>query len=95
MNENKLDILKIIGSRGTRQILQYLNKHGEGRYINLRGLASTHTINVRIRELMKLGLVEFHVVRLDKKREWYTITEKGKKVLGYMEKIMEVGEEEL
>ena len=94
MNEKEeLDIIKILGSRGTRQILQYLNRHGKGRYINLRGFAATFTINTRLRELMKLGLIEHHFIRVERKREWYTITEKGKKVLEYVEKIMEVAKE--
>ncbi len=95
MNEKEeLDIIKILGSRGTREILQYLNTHGKGRYINFKGFAATFTLNTRLRELMKLGLIEHHVIRIERKREWYTITEKGKKVLEYMEKIIEVVKEE-
>lgn len=90
MNEEGVDLIKILGSQGTRKILEYLNTHDTGRYMNFKEFAATYTINTRLKELLKLELIEHHVVRVERKREWYTITEKGKKICEYMEKMLTV-----
>jgi DNA-binding PadR family transcriptional regulator len=37
---------------------------------------------VRTKQLIALGLIEHHLLRgTGKRREWYTLTEKGKRVL--------------
>ena len=44
--------------------------------------ASKSTIDVRTKQLIALGLIEHHLLRgTGKRREWYTLTERGKRVL--------------
>jgi DNA-binding HxlR family transcriptional regulator len=74
-------ILKLIGSAGTKFILEYLNTHTETQYKELNRTLVPHTLNTRLRELSDFGLVEHHFEKKERRKEWYNITERGKRVL--------------
>ncbi len=93
MSEIARELLKIIGQAGTVEILEYLREHGTAQHQELNAFTNTHTLNVRLRQLIRHGLIEHNYERHIPKKEWYTITEKGKKILGYMEQIMGAAEE--
>ena len=89
--------MKVIGSKGTKEILEFLDENGEGQYKHFCQFLDTHVVNKRLRQFLKLGLVEHHLTKLEKKREWYTITDKGRKVvhlLREMERIFQEDSEE-
>ena len=83
----KDEILKILGKKGTISILEFLNQHDKVQYSQMRQFADTHTLNTRTRELLKYELVEHHLEREKTRKEWYEITEKGKNILQYAQKL--------
>ena len=85
--------LRVLGMRGTRDILRYLDEHGTACYKNFANFLNTLTLNRRLRQLLEYGLIEHHLVRKVKRREWYTITEKGKKILKHMNEMIKIAEE--
>ncbi|MGD2249723.1 MAG: winged helix-turn-helix transcriptional regulator [Candidatus Methanofastidiosia archaeon] len=80
-------ILKLIGSAGTKFILEYLNTHTETQYKELNRTLAPHTLNTRLRELSNFKLVEHHFEKKEKRKEWYIITERGKRVLQIMKNL--------
>jgi len=85
----KDEILKIFGRKGTMQIMEFLNRHSKVQYNQMKQFANTHTLNRRIRELLKCQLVEHHLDKSKPRREWYEITEKGRKVLQCAQELLE------
>jgi DNA-binding HxlR family transcriptional regulator len=83
-------ILTVIGSTGTVYILEYLHTHTQPQYKELNRALVPHTLNARLRELLMYNLIEHHFERKDTRKEWYTITEKGEKVLQLMRKLQEL-----
>jgi len=89
MNEEKeKEFLKLIGLTGTIVVLRHLNEHGSRHYKDLQEHINTHTLNQRLRTLLHFNLVEHHYVRDEKKKEWYTITGTGRKVLTLIEEMI-------
>ncbi|KYK37625.1 MAG: winged helix-turn-helix transcriptional regulator [Theionarchaea archaeon] len=86
------EFLKLIGLTGTIFILRYLNEHDSGQYKDLQDYINTHSLNQRLRTLLHFNLVEHHYVRDEKKKEWYTLTEKGRKILILVEKMIKTVE---
>jgi DNA-binding HxlR family transcriptional regulator len=87
MDEESLELLKIIGLTKTVEILEYFREHGTARHHDLSQFVNMHTLNSRICQMLKFKLIEHHYERIKSKREWYTLTEKGKKVLEYAENV--------
>ncbi len=77
-------LLKILWLRGTSEILQYLADHGKSQYSELKPFASTYTLNTRLGQLLEYGILEHHFEKTKRTKEWYEITEKGRKVLESM-----------
>ena len=84
------EFLKMIGAAGTREVLEFLDKNKEGQYKDFLHSASCHMLNVRLRQLLEFDLIEYHVTRLVKKREWYTITKRGKKIVHHLREMEEI-----
>ena len=91
--EREKDFLKLIGLSGITFILRYLNEHDSGQYTDFQEYINTHSLNQRLRSLLHFNLIEYHYVRNKKKREWYTLTEEGKKVLMYMKNMIQLTED--
>lgn len=79
--------LKCLCSRGTGEILELLAQEGIGRYRDFTQFASTHTINGRLKYLLRCGFIQHHFTKDDKRKEWYTITEKGRKALNILKEL--------
>jgi DNA-binding HxlR family transcriptional regulator len=90
-NKNE-EIPKVIGLKGTVYILEYLSTHRKTQYKDLNETLTTHTLNDRLQELLDLKLIEHHFVRKEKREEWYTITEKGRKVLHIIQNLKKLPE---
>ena len=88
--ESEKRFLKLLGAKSTKQILEFLNQHGTAQYNQLMEFVNAPTLNARLRELLVFGLVSHHFERVEKKREWYEITEKGKKVLQHLRAMVEL-----
>jgi DNA-binding HxlR family transcriptional regulator len=81
MEDELGEFFSVLGLQGTRGILNSI-KDGKDQYKNFTLYASEATLNMRIKQLIALGLIEHHLLRgTGKRREWYTLTERGKRVL--------------
>ena len=74
------EFLKMIGSTGTKKILELIYEHGTAQYKDFQPFMNAHTLNRRLRELLICGLLEHHIKKEEKRMEWYNITERGKKI---------------
>ncbi|KYK35182.1 MAG: hypothetical protein AYK19_22540 [Theionarchaea archaeon DG-70-1] len=83
---------KMLGSKAAVRILQYLGTEKRVKYRDLQQFVNTHTLNVRIKDLLNHGLIEHHLTREETRREWYELTEKGKKVVELLDKLIETVE---
>ena len=83
---------KMLGSKAAVRILQYLGTEGRVKYKDLQQFVNTHTLNVRIKDLLNHGLIEHHLIREEIRKEWYELTEKGKKVIGLLNRLIETME---
>jgi len=90
MDSKEKEFFRLIGLSGTKDILFYLDEHGQGQHENFNSLVSTSTLNTRLRQLLKFGLITHHLAREDAKKEWYEITEKGRKVVGHLKRLIEI-----
>ncbi len=77
-------LLKILWLKGTFGILHYLADHGKSQYRDLEPLVSSYTLTHRLGQLLEYGFVEHHFEKTKTRKEWYEITEKGRKVLESM-----------
>jgi DNA-binding HxlR family transcriptional regulator len=77
--------LKLISSKRARDILKYLNEHDTAQHADLNAFINAITLNTKLHELLIFGLIQHHLEKSDMRKEWYTITEKGKKILQCLE----------
>jgi predicted transcriptional regulator len=81
MEDELGEFFSVLGFVGTRGILKSIGE-GKDQYMDFTLYASKSTIDVRTKQLIALGLIEHHLLRgTGKRREWYTLTERGKRVL--------------
>ncbi|MBU7010292.1 MAG: winged helix-turn-helix transcriptional regulator [Theionarchaea archaeon] len=93
MEKEKEDkFLKLLGAAGTREILEFLGERSTVQYGEMTGFVSTPTLNLRLRDLLQLGLISHHMKREETRKEWYEITEKGEKVLQHLKVLMQLTE---
>lgn len=92
MDDETREFLKMIGSAKTVEILEYFREHGTAQHQELNEFVNIHTLNTRLMQLIKFGLIEHHYVREDVKTEWYSLTEKGDQVLQYVEDMVKLHE---
>lgn len=85
--EKQDEFIKMLGSKATRSILQFLDKEEKARYKQLQEFVNTHTLNTRIKELLDYELIQHHLVREETRREWYEPTERGRKVLELLDEL--------
>jgi len=89
-SKKEKEFLKLLGLSGTKDILFYLNRHDQGQYENFNSLVSTSTLNTRLSQLLEFGLITHYSTREDAKKEWYEITEKGRKVVEHLRRLIEI-----
>ena len=91
MDREKGDsFFKLISLKGTRDILNYLNEHNTAQHASLNTLMSAATLNAKLIELLEFGLIEHHLEKEDVRKEWYTITEKGKRFLQLLADLVKI-----
>ena len=93
MNEKEEeDFFRMLGLTATKRILKYLNEHKKAQYKEFAEFVNIHTLNVRLQQLLKFNLIEHHLTRKVVRKEWYTITEKGRKILKHLIEMIEMVE---
>ena len=77
-------VFQLLGSVAAIEILRSV-KEGRNHYMDFMTFASVSSLNNRVRQLEHLGLIKHHLTQKEKRKEWYTITERGKRVLKIVE----------
>ena len=77
---------KLISLKSTRDILTYLNEHDTAQHTELNSFMNAATLYIRLTELLEFSLVEHHLEKILVRKEWYSITKKGKKIYEYLER---------
>ena len=90
MDERMKKFLKVLGAKGTFDVLVYLDEHETAQYRDLMGFVNTPTLNTRLRQLLTFNLASHHLERAETRKEWYELTEKGKEVVNHLKAIMEI-----
>lgn len=81
--------LQVLGLAGTVEILEYMKGNKTASYKELIQFVSVSTLNRRLNQLINFNLIVHHLDKKDRK-EWYTLTEKGKTVLGILKQLKQV-----
>ena len=81
---------RVLGLKGTKDILIFLDEHGPAQYRDFHVSISVSTLNKRLRELLMFDLISHHLTREDGRKEWYEITEKGREVAMCLEGLTEI-----
>ncbi len=89
MNDRKDDFIKLVISEGTIDILRYLNEQGTGQYNNFMEFINVDTLHHRINQLSECNLISHHSEE-EPGRDWYELTDKGRRVLQILEDIMRI-----
>ncbi len=84
------EFLKLLGASGTWQIIEFIGQHGRAQYSQMRKFLNTNTLNTRLRQLLIFDLVCHHMERVETRKEWYELTEKGKKVLLLLQDLVSI-----
>ncbi len=90
MTEKNEEALKVFGAKGTKKVLEFLNQHVRAQYKEMGEFKNLGTLNIRLNELLDLGLISHHLERVETRREWYELTEKGKQALKYLRALVEL-----
>ncbi len=91
MNKERMkEFLKVLGAKGAFDVLIYLDVHETAQYRDLMKFVNTPTLNTRLRQLLTFNLVSHHLERVETRKEWYKLTEKGKEVVKHLKAIMEI-----
>jgi DNA-binding HxlR family transcriptional regulator len=88
--KRKEDLLKLLGARDTKQILEFIEEHGKTHYSQMMNSFTTYGLNTRLKMLVSFGLVSHQFERKEKRREWYEMTPAGKIVLNLLREIVEI-----
>jgi len=94
VNNNRNKFFRVLGLTSTVDLLKSIQK-GKNQYKDFLVSMGVGTINRRLKQLMKLGIIEHHFERKEKRNEWYTLTEKGKEILEEIMKLENIFEEEV
>ena len=81
MEEQDLkEFFKVLGSAAARDILHTIHE-GNNQHKDFATFGSISTINLRPKQLESLGIIKHNLTREEKRREWYTLTERGERVM--------------
>jgi len=80
INNNRNRFFRVLGLTSTIDLLKSIQE-GKNQYKDFLTFMGVGTINRRLRELINLRIIEHHFERKDKRNEWYTLTEKGRRIL--------------
>ncbi|MBU7028487.1 MAG: winged helix-turn-helix transcriptional regulator [Theionarchaea archaeon] len=94
VNKNCNRFFRVLGLTSTIDLLKSIQE-GKNQYKDFLVFTGVATINRRLRQLIKLGIIEHHFERKNKRNEWYTLTEKGKRILEEIKKLENIFEEEV
>ncbi len=83
MEKENEDFPRMIGARSTIQILEFLSDRDQTQYSRIQEFMNTHTLDIRLSDLLSHDLLQQHLQRSGREKEWYEITEKERNTLIY------------
>jgi len=88
--ERMKKFLKVLGAKGAFDVLIYLDEHETAQYRDLMEFVNTPTLNTRLRQFLTFNIISHHLERVETRKEWYELTEKGKEVVNHLKAVMEM-----
>jgi predicted transcriptional regulator len=85
---DEVNALKVMRSKFTTALLLFIKAHRQTQYTDMMELFKPHTLNAKLHEFCALELVEYHLKRVNARKGWYEITEKGIKALELFDEIV-------
>lgn len=79
--KKKKNYFVVLGRTSTKKILEFLDEHHSVGYKDLKQFASLYALNRILKELMDFDLIKYYYVDKGVRKEWYELTERGKKIL--------------
>jgi DNA-binding HxlR family transcriptional regulator len=73
----KRELFRVLRLKSTTKILKSLLE-GEKQYTDFLAFTNKRTASERVRELTSIGIIEHHLTKQKSRKEWYTLTDKGK-----------------
>ena len=83
------DVLKELTLRHVLEILEATNEKGKMRYTDLMEHIQQPPF-LKLHELYDLGLLDHIIIRVERREEWYELTEKGKTVLQMVDEVVKI-----
>jgi DNA-binding HxlR family transcriptional regulator len=77
----KEDFFRFLINENTRQILEFISGNGNTRHKEMMSCINLYFLSTKLGKLLASGLICHHFERTDRRREWYTLTDKGRRVL--------------
>jgi DNA-binding HxlR family transcriptional regulator len=88
--ETEKRFLNLISSKSARVILKYVNEHDTAQHTDLNAFMNAATLTTKLNGLLTFGLINHHLDKRGIRKEWYTITEKGKQILQHLDEMIEI-----
>jgi DNA-binding HxlR family transcriptional regulator len=86
MEEKKF--IEFLGQTGTVRILKTINNSEKCIFTDLIAITSRTTLYRRLKQLTKLNLIKYNMIKeKGKRKEWYETTEKEKKVVKILDQL--------
>jgi DNA-binding HxlR family transcriptional regulator len=79
MNKKGAALFRVLRLKSTTTILKSLLE-GEKQYTDFLEFTNKRTASRRVRELTRLGIIKHHIRKQQTRKEWYTLTDKGKMI---------------
>ena len=79
--KDEKEFLMLLGAKGTKKLLEFLDEHGTVEYKQMTGFTSLPTLNTRLRKLLAFNMIECRVEGEKERKKWYNLTDKGRRIL--------------
>jgi DNA-binding HxlR family transcriptional regulator len=79
MNKKGIALFKVLRLKSTTKILKSLLE-GEKQYTDFLEFTNERTATRRVHELTSLGIIKHHIRKQQTRKEWYTLTDKGRMI---------------
>ncbi len=90
MKEKDEDLLRSLGARGAKRILEFLFEHGTAQHHQMEAFLNTNTLNRRLHDLLILGLIEHHFEKEGRVKNRNKGTEKGKVIIQRLRDVIRI-----
>lgn len=78
---NEEEVFHLLSLKYVLAVLEFVCEHGETKYADMENDFTIHSIRIKVGDLIRCGLLQLCIERRERRKEWFEITEEGKKTL--------------